>query len=358
MIVWIHTILRTKGLLLNFNKKTKKQLFLNILVFIISIVLSLFAAEIILRVLDSTNIKMVWDYAEVETPKTHWDEAEDAVVEKSTFNGMVLEGEVYSLGLRENTSYPLNTDKYRILAVGDSFTYGFKLTNESSWPELTEDFLVKAGWNNIEILNSGRPGTDTHFQSEFFKKYTSQYNPDMVVIGFIINDCTTLCSSCGTVELKETIDKINRYKRNPYASRLLTTLQLVYYKNILSKMTIHDYFESYEDDSKEFRLCREAFLNFKKLSEEMNFKLIVFIYPMLYELNEGHPFFPIHNKMLDFFAANGILAHDLTPAFFGQNDTDLWVQSSDSHPDREANTIAAKKIASVLASYLPASAKA
>ncbi len=335
------------------NKKYKKYVFNNAFLVVLSLVFSFFVGEIILRFFEFAPIAINWHYAENDRAN-NWNHVEVSDVGTSVLNGMTLEGESNSLGLRD-AEYPLQTEKFRILAVGDSFTYGFKLTNASSWPKLTEKYLHEAGWDDIEILNGGRPGADTQFQYDLFRKYTSRYKPDMVIIGFLINDCAAdVCSNCGAVDLKRELDNIIEQKKKWYSSRLLTTIRTAYYKHILTKTTINEYFTPYRTESKELQECKEAFLDFKKMSEAMNFKLIVVIYPKLYKLDEKHPFHPIHDTMLRFFSSYDIEAYDLTPSFYGRKDIDLWVEGSDSHPNRKANKIAARRIGEIIENYLHA----
>ena len=305
----------------------------------------------LLRVFDLTAIGIETDDTNTSR-KADWDDAEVPVMEGSNLDGLRLEGTSNSLGLRDD-EYPLVTKNFRILAVGDSFTYGLKLTNASSWPKLTEKYLHEDGFKDIEVLNAGRPNTDTEFQYTLFTKYMSQYKPNMVIISFIINDCSDTCSNCGAVDLKKELDNIIKGSKKWYSSRLLTMIRLAYYKYFLTKITMHDYFKSYEQkNSKEFRSCKNAFLKFKKASEEMHFKLVVVIYPLIYKLGQNYPFLPIHNKMLEFFKTAGIETYDLTPAFDGNRDIDLWIQGTDSHPNRKANMIAAKRIAEIIKSHI------
>jgi len=332
--------------------KNQKYFFNNIFLIISSLTISLLAAEMVLRIFDFATINIDWYYAE-NIQKVVWDDSEVPNVGSSELDGLKLEGTSNSLGLRDE-EYPLLTKNFRILAIGDSFTYGFKLANASSWPKLAEQYLREDGWKDVEILNAGRPNTDTQSQYNFFKKYTSKYKPDMVVINYIINDCSKVCSNCGVVDLKGELGNIVKGSKKWYSSKLLTMIRLIYHKYILTKVTMHNYFKSYEhENSENFLGCKNAFLGFKKMSEEMNFKLIVVIYPLLYKLDENYPFIPIHNKMLEFFKVAGIPAYDLTPVFYGHKDTDLWVQVVDSHPNRKANTIAALRIAEIIKSHSP-----
>ncbi len=92
---------------------------------------------------------------------------------------------ISSQGLRNpEVSAKKPTDVYRILALGDSFTYGWGVRLEDSWPKLLEKKLVIPG-KRVEIINAGAPGLDTVDERKVCRAYLDQFNPDMVVLGFL-----------------------------------------------------------------------------------------------------------------------------------------------------------------------------
>lgn len=84
---------------------------------------------------------------------------------------------------------PKNT--YRIIALGDSFTYGLFIDTQYNYPEQLEDFLnEKLLCGNIEkfeVINLGVGGYDAEFSYYRFEKRGRKYNPDFV-IWFLKND--------------------------------------------------------------------------------------------------------------------------------------------------------------------------
>jgi len=308
---------------------------------ILSVVVVLCSLELFLRFWKPYSVHENRDLSEVK-------------VGISKFDGSLLEGETNSLGLRDK-EYDVSHTTYRILAIGDSFTYGYKLKNVNSWPKKAEAYLQKNGYANVEILNGGRPGTDTRWQYQFFTKYTSKYSPNMVVIAFLINDCTSLCSNCGPVKLKNAFDAAIKDNSGIFKLYLARYIRLAYLKYGMTKNTIKEYHIPYKNHAKEYQDCKDAFLAFKKASDNKHFKLIVVIYPMLYHLDKQFPFSDIHEQMISFFESVGIKAYDLTAAFYGFKDVDLWISDDDSHPNKIANEIAGKKIAEIITEYFGSS---
>lgn len=279
----------------------------------------------------------------------HWDYFEE-VAGTTIFHGLKLQGNLNSMGLRDK-EYPFDHESYRIIIMGDSFTYGLGLKNSNSWPKKTEQYLHDKGYNNIEILNGGIPDTNTRQQVAFFNKYTCDYKPDMVIIGFIINDCGELCSNCGAVKLKHQLDAIANSAKQRFGLYAFNYIRFAYLKYKLTNATVKEYSMPYEKETEPFQQCKRAFLDFKELSQKNNFELIVVIYPMLVQLNKNYPFNSIHRKMEAFFKEAGIEAYDLTQEFYGYRDTDLWINYVDSHPNKKANEIVAKKIVEIITKH-------
>lgn len=281
-----------------------------------------------------------WSYAEEEVGTTK-------------FDGQMLGGKLNSMGLRDK-EYPFYHTSYRILALGDSFTYGFQLKNSNSWPKKAEAFLHADNYIDLEILNGGVPGRDTKVEYYYFEKYSYKYKPDMVIIAFLINDATSLDSNGGAVKLKYKFDELVKQQEcnRKFGLYAFNYIRLSYLKRKLIEATVKEYNDPYEHNSMEFQQCKEAFFKFREISKKNDFRLIVVIYPMLYQLNKKYPFMKIHEKMKIFFKQSGIEAYDLTREFYGIRDTDLWISDGDSHPNIRANEIAARKIAEIIKGYL------
>lgn len=96
-------------------------------------------------------------------------------------------------GIRENETYldkPRDTSKIRILAIGDSFTYGEGSELEDVWHSLLERY-VKAKGKNLEVINAGVGAHDQYQEYYYLKKIIGKYKPDYVLLGFLPNDLTS-----------------------------------------------------------------------------------------------------------------------------------------------------------------------
>lgn len=78
---------------------------------------------------------------------------------------------------------------FRILALGDSNTFGVLVPAEETWTRLLERQLVAAGWR-AEVINVGYPQWGTDQELEALRIEGIRYRPDLVILQFTINDLT------------------------------------------------------------------------------------------------------------------------------------------------------------------------
>ena len=77
---------------------------------------------------------------------------------------------------------------FTILGLGDSFTFGTGVELEDTYLWRLEDILNKKHGNMYEIVKAGVPGYGTDQEYIFLKNKGLEYKPNLVIIGFYIND--------------------------------------------------------------------------------------------------------------------------------------------------------------------------
>lgn len=100
---------------------------------------------------------------------------------------------VNSLGLRDREYDPKPARGVRrVLAIGDSQTFGNGVAEADSWPKQVERQLNEKaqadGVKGWEVLNAGIPGTDSWQHEIWLGRLLDAYAPDAVVLGFYVND--------------------------------------------------------------------------------------------------------------------------------------------------------------------------
>jgi len=78
---------------------------------------------------------------------------------------------------------------YRILALGDSFTFGYGVNTDENYIEKLQSLLNLLKCQNItkfEVINLGVEGYDVEYTIERLKKRGLKYNPDLII--YLINN--------------------------------------------------------------------------------------------------------------------------------------------------------------------------
>src|SRR3989344_2278141 len=106
--------------------------------------------------------------------------------EVQEWNGQVTENKINSDALNEPFDYqiPKPSDVFRIITLGDSFTYGVYVETKDNYPEQLEAVLnqdVSCKNSRFEIINLGMPGYDVQYSVERFKKRGIKYAPDLII---------------------------------------------------------------------------------------------------------------------------------------------------------------------------------
>jgi hypothetical protein len=94
-------------------------------------------------------------------------------------------GKVNSTGLRDREyAVPKPAGTMRILALGDSVTYGSQVAAEESYPKLLERLFG----SRVEVINAGVPGYSPYNERKLFESVGAAYQPDLVLVQFCLND--------------------------------------------------------------------------------------------------------------------------------------------------------------------------
>jgi hypothetical protein len=159
----------------------------NLLLLTVSILAAAVIAEIALRILLPAPNK--WKYPQesytYDAEVGHWlTPGQKAFTHDKAvrINSAGLRGPEYS------TAAPAGV--YRILALGDSQTFGNGLDETETWPEQLEALLSQHGELKYEILNAGIPATDTWQHQIILGRMLSRYHPDAVILALYVNDVT------------------------------------------------------------------------------------------------------------------------------------------------------------------------
>ena len=273
-----------------------------------------------------------------------------------------------SLGLR-NREIKEKKDQFRILFLGDSLVWGGDTSSGELYTQVIEKNLNKESYRlgcEVEVINGGIPGYTTFQEFEFLKIYGLDMKPDLVILGFALNDLYKYFH-------KPTKNKIlgldpsrnlNRFDVDTYPGSLLSQSYLAHMTVwaldlILKKIIGFPYFTfNYRSDTytawKDYAWRKESELidEMNELLKKKGIKFVIVSFPLSEQLNDKnlqlnreYVLFP-QKKLKELCNSYKIPYLDLTDAIYRNGGTRLY--NDYFHLNLRGNDIVARVITDFL----------
>ena len=305
---------------------------------------------------------------------------------------------INSLALRSpeiSTEKPSPTK--RILFVGDSFTTGWTVKDNESFPIVTGNLLNDQIPNQkIEVVNAGSVAAGVDYYYLYLKNEGLKLNPDVIVIGFFIdNDIDDLIlsnwlesdenglpikakSSYYFINYKNQLSSIQSPLKDRYSligkSAFLSLITDNFIKinspivNIERKKSKCLYLNLDLEECQPFILAKKKaktlFLAMKKLADDQNTPMLVALLPSKFQVypeaaRKGDVSLPLtpeeksspNKKFTEFLKENGIAYIDLLDEFRNKKGQQLFYVNDD-HWNAKGHFLAGQIISQELVYYL------
>ncbi len=113
--------------------------------------------------------------------------------------------EINSLGLRDDEmSVEKPAGTLRVLVLGDSVTFGVGVHRDKAFPNQLERLMRPFG--NVEVINAGVPGYTAYNELQYYLTEGRKLEPDIVVLGFCMNDAVNPRLHWGGYTKKQIVD--------------------------------------------------------------------------------------------------------------------------------------------------------
>ncbi len=103
-----------------------------------------------------------------------------------------VKSEIYSInsaGFRDREySKQKDPSVFRIVMLGDSIVWGHGLELQDTFAKQLESLLNEVSDRKFEVLNFGVSGYSTQQEVELFRVKAKEYDPDLVIVGYCLND--------------------------------------------------------------------------------------------------------------------------------------------------------------------------
>lgn len=248
----------------------------------------------------------------------------------------------------------------RVVALGDSFSWGTRVEFDDAWPQRLERGLTRQRGERWEVVNLSRPGMNTVEQAEQLASEGLAYDPDLVVLGYCLNDS----EDDAAAEVRRARDWEEQARERRARGRRLVDRSALY--RMVSgrlralrenRLRIAAYRSQYAPDYPGWIAGQKALGRMAELCKEKKIPLVVMIFPLFGNpLDDGYPFPEIHAAVARAVADTGWARPlDLLPSYRGLDWRNLVVDGpNDEHPNEIAHRIAASALISALDEVLPA----
>jgi lysophospholipase L1-like esterase len=243
-------------------------------------------------------------------------------------------------------------EAYRIVLLGDSFTFGEGTPEGLIYPTLLGEALRarRADGRRIEVINLGIPGDGVEGAIATYRDSARRLGPDWVVFQWNTNDFPSPEVRADHLLLigaryRELFARAEALRRSHLLSFAYMRLQTW----LLSRELI----ATTRQDAERGRYRFKEIGRLRRMARADGAGFTVLAFPELIRL-DAYPYETILELLHDYCRSEGIELIDLLPALAAHRDSELWVHETDHHPNRIAHAIAARELLERLEPLLPA----
>jgi lysophospholipase L1-like esterase len=249
---------------------------------------------------------------------------------------------INAAGFRDDQDYPISKPPgtYRVVVLGDSFTFAGKVAFPDTMPQRLVTLLQQSDPSrHYEVLNWGVPGYNAEQEMLLLKEKALAYQPDLVIVNLTLNDAQPMgqlspAESHLPLSLRQALKRFYlvqfAYAAYQRLSVFLTRGRLPGDSDVASMV----------DGTPGWQRAKGALAELKQLTFQNGAQLLVVVWPMLTNLDDGYPYKAQHALLTRACESYGIPVFDLFGTFKGQPAASLWAASDDHHPNSLAQEMA------------------
>ncbi len=273
---------------------------------------------------------------------------------------------INSKGLR-GTDFPLKKPEgeKRLLAIGDSVTFGHLVSEENTYPNFLQEYLNKIiSKSSFRVINCGVNAYSTREELMSLRKKWIEYNPDIVLLGFVLNDASIYARQYQLKKFGKILTHTEQQAVLRLSRRILSKIRFVdklslLIETVLSKGKSEQNVRAMIDDLDRDIMCldsKESINGWETAIDELseikqfldghNIDMVLIIFPTLYQVKETPTQNEPQERMKEFCRINMIPFLDLLPNFINRNPDSLYIDLVHLKP--YGNAVVASEICNFL----------
>lgn len=250
-----------------------------------------------------------------------------------------------SYGMRDHEPLPNETPAlFRIVALGDSFTFGLGVPVEDAYPKVLEKLLNGTAPDGVryEVLNLAVPGYSTRDEALALRYNGLQWRPKLVILGYCLNDPET-----------RPLQPLDLYFHTPswwehfHVLRLFSLFEITLETKIYGGGDYYRYLHA--PQRSDWQSVLAAFKDLHAMTVARGIPTVVVIFP----INEvaswsEYRYQSLHEQVAAAARASSFGVVDLYTVYSQHDPRALKVAPGDHHPSKLGHRLAAQTIAAAL----------
>jgi lysophospholipase L1-like esterase len=256
------------------------------------------------------------------------------------------------LGFRDRDHDEIKpTGTYRVIVLGDSIADGIFIPEyKDTFPAIIEASLREAG-HAVEIINMSVSGYNTSQEVEILKEKGLQFQPDLVLVAYCLNDIMRVDG--GILEALMAEERahatVNRYRfQLLHRSALFRFFKYVVFPYSSSEISSDQ--DGYTKELSE-NTVPDSFAGLSQLAEDHAFDVLIVVFPNFRQLTP-YPFLSEHSKVRKLAEGNGFRYLDLLKDYQAYQDGEK-LDFDYIHPTVHGHRCAARFISQYLLNHVP-----
>jgi GDSL-like Lipase/Acylhydrolase family len=248
-------------------------------------------------------------------------------------------------GFRDDRDYPARkaSGTFRILVLGDSFTFAGKVALRETLVKVLEERLQRLDPSRrYEALDLAVPGYNSEQEASALEEMGLRYQPDLVIVAFVLNDALP----AGQLVPKKARlpEPVRRILKRSYLVQFVYSRE----KQLRSEWKKGTFKGASEvrdlaPGTRGYARVASALRRMNDLTSSRGVPLAVVLWPM-FERLDAYPFVDQHRLVAETCSRIGVPLIDLLPAFRDHDTSSLWVAANDHHPNAVAQRLAADAV--------------
>ena len=262
-------------------------------------------------------------------------------VTNQNINLMGVKLKFNSLGNRNSDLInPKSENEIRIHIVGSSLVMGWGVKQDNIFSSKLETklnrFINNSSVNdisNVKIINSGVMNTNTEYHVESAIYNFKKIKPDIIILGYFIDDSKLLTKNKLTPILKYTY----------FLSFLYKKIESYFYFG-----TLQDYYAKINDENGPgWKKTEEAIYKLKKFCKINNVRFVIMLLPDFQDFSNKNRLEEIYLNVLNRINKiniSTINTYESLKKKYEKNPKNSWISKDDAHPDGKAHDIISNDI--------------